>query len=355
MGSVYQRGRIWWIQYYDRGRKLRETSGSSRKTDAVRFLKQREGAIQRGDRVPIRWRQVTFEELGEGLVQDYKLNQHKSLARARQSIGRLEKFLGGLKASKIDDRRVRDYMLRRREWDGVANATINRELAALRRAFNLAVEARLFPSNRVPRIRMLPEKNIRQGFFTPDEYAAIRRALPLRLQPIVDLAYYTGMRKGEILALRWDQVDLDTGRVHLDENTKSGYGRMVPLPHEARRSLHAHRRQAPPRARWVFTYRGKRLLSFRKAWSTACKEAEVGSRYFHDFRRTAVRNMVRAGVPERVAMAISGHRTRSVFDRYNITSERDLDQAVRRLEAYAEPRKSAKVVRLHGITASRPL
>jgi integrase len=187
---------------------------------------------------------------------------------------------------------------------------------------------------------MLAENNVRTGFFDRESFDALRRHLPEAVQPVVTFAYVTGWRiKSEILPLQWRQVDLDAGTVRLDPGTtKNGEGRVIHLTTELRTVLEAqwaitdeYQRKHEKICAWVFHRNGKQILTIRRCWDTAAKAAGCPGRIPHDLRRTAVRNLVRAGVPERVSMQLTGHKTRSVFERYNIVSDTDLIEAARKL------------------------
>jgi integrase len=203
---------------------------------------------------------------------------------------------------------------------------------------------------------MLRENNVRKGFFERDQYLAVLKHLPEAMRPIVTFAYVTGWRiNSEVLPLQWRQVDLAAGEVRLDPGTtKNGEGRVFYLTPELQALLQAQRDRADEIQRdlsmivqHVFFHQpamkdgslgmraGKGISGhgFYQAWRRARSKAGCPGSIPHDFRRTAIRNMVRAGIPERVAMALSGHKTRSVFDRYNIVSDGDLRAATARLSA----------------------
>jgi len=228
--------------------------------------------------------------------------------------------------------------------------------------FKLAVQSTPAKVARIPHIPMLEEHNVRSGFFSHEEYLAVRAGLPDYAQVAVSIAYYTGLRIGEVLGLKWSQVDLGEGKLSLTPlQTKTETSRVVYLPPDLHRVLlEAKRRHEAsyPASPWVCQRHGERLLEIKRCWKRACRRMGLEGRLVHDFRRTAVRNMTRAGIPEKVAMAISGHKTRSVFDRYNIVNETDLKGAAKALATYYEQEKvtlSVTVAELVDSGAIRPI
>ncbi len=347
MGMIYRqaKSRYWWIKYYKNGRPFRESTRTDKETEARRILREREGDVASGRPIHPRADRVRFEELADDLLTDYRINGKRSLDRAEWALKHLQAHFGGWRALAITTPAVRSY-IEKRQQEGAKNGTINRELDVLKRMFSLAMVSEKIL--RRPHIPMLDEDNVRTGFFSEVDFLALHDALPEYLRPVVTFAYTYGWRKGEILSLTWDRVDLVGGTVRLDPgSTKNREGRTVVLTEELRslllrqwegaRAIVGKQKLGPsPREvvqaiPWVFHRNGQPIRDFRRAWTTACKSAGLGGRIPHDFRRTAIRNMVRAGIPERVAMMISGHKTRSVFDRYDIVSEGDLREAAKRL------------------------
>lgn len=337
MGSIYKRGRVWWIQYYHQGALFRESSRSDLKSAATALLRKREGDLVDG-RLPARQAEkTTFEDLAQLYLRDYEINGKKSLRRAKQLVAQLTKTFATLRAIQITTPRLQAYIAGRQQ-DGMANGTINRELAALKRMFRLASQQTPPLVLAQPQIRLLQERNVRQGFFIEEEYQVLRAALPDHLKIPFILGYWTGMRAGELLGLRWDQIEWERGLLRLEPGTtKNGRGRVVPLVQEVRDVLERwrdHTLRYNPGCPWVCHFQGQRMGKIQKrTWDKACRLVGLPGKLFHDLRRTAVRHMVRRGISERVAMQISGHKTRAIFDRYNIVNEEDLLEARRRLQA----------------------
>ena len=354
MGTIYrQAGRHnWMIKYYRNGRPIVESSGTDDKTEAKNLLKTREGDIARGLPLGSKVGRIRFEEAAVDILNDYRVNQRRSLNELSGRIGRhLTPHFGKRRMAAITTAEVRAFVVER-QTEGAANASINRELAALKRMFSLAVQAGKLLHR--PYIPMLREDNVRTGFFERQQFEDVRGHLPEYLRGVVTFAYLTGWRiPSEVLMLQWRQIDMKAGTVRLDPGTtKNDEGRLFPfsmLPElrgvlesqqEATRALERETGQIVP---WVFHEKGRPLVDaarrmrepVRRAWKAACQEAGLPGRIPHDFRRTAVRNLVRAGVPERVAMQLTGHKTRSVFDRYDIVNEADLQTAVERLSRTA--------------------
>jgi len=338
MGSIYMRGEVYWVKYYRAGKSYRESTHSDEEREAKRLLKLREGQIAENRFSGLQVQRIRFDELSQDFLNDYRVNNKKSIQRAEMSLKHLETFFKGVKAIDITTDRINTYILQRRGKEA-ENGTINRELAALKRMFNLARQMTPPKVTSVPYIPHLEENNIRQGYFEHNEYLDLKKALPSYLRPVIAMAYYTGMRKEEILGLQWPQVDVVAGNVSLKpQDTKNKEARVIYLEGELLALIRlqwAKSRNVKPECPWVFPgKKGEKIKDFGGAWETACKEAKLEGKIFHDFRRTAIRNMVRAGIPERVAMMISGHKTRTVFDRYNIVNEDDLKKASMKVAEY---------------------
>jgi integrase len=337
MGSIYKRGGTFWIKYYRNGKPYRESTRSKKEADAKRLLKKREGEIAGGKLPGIYFDKVLFYELAENFLNDYRINAKKSLVRAERSLGHLKRTFEGYRVINITADRIGAY-IDSRLTEGAANATINRELAALKRMLNLG--KRQGKVDQVPYIPMLEENNVRKGFFEHPEFIALRNALPCHLKGFVTFGYKVGWRVSEIANLTWRNVDLAQGIVRLEPGeTKNKEGRTVYLDDELKEVFQGQwdaRKTSGNLCPFVFSNEtgADRIKDFRGSWKAACKKAKIGKRLFHDFRRTAVRNMVRSGIPERVAMMISGHKTRSVFDRYNIVDDKDLQIAAQKQQAY---------------------
>ena len=199
----------------------------------------------------------------------------------------------------------------------------------------------------------LRENPPRQGFFEHPEYLAVRAHLPAPWQDILDVAYYSGWRKNEILGLTWEEIDEAGGVIRLSPaRSKTLVGRMLPISQPIAEALARRRARRDPDSPLVFHRDGITIRRWRTAWRTACQAAGVPTRFLHDCRRTAARNLIRANVPERVAMLLTGHKSRAIFDRYNIIHEQELLDAGDQLVEYLAQQAQAVPARQRPHTAN---
>lgn len=334
-GTIFQRGKIWYVSFWADGRQMQKSSGSSKRQDAVRLRDQLLGKKVRGEIGSAVVEKITCGELLDDLLEHAASNIKPSTTKVWKLVieANIRKFFGHRKASALTTAMMKDYR-RKRLAEGRSESTANRELSILRTAFNLGRKCTPAKVITLPYFPMVKEDNPRQGFLNDEQYVALRDALPDDLKPLFISGYFTGVRLGELLAWTWDRVDWKEGFVTLNaEETKSGHTRAVPIiDGDMRQWLEWAQRNAGE-CPWVFHRSGERIKEFRWAWKQACKAADVPDLKFHDLRRTAVRNMRKAGLSQVVRMRITGHRTDSMERRYNIVDVEDIRAAKALMEA----------------------
>jgi len=363
-GSIYlQKGSsVWWIKYYRNGKPYRETTHTKDESKARGFLKRRLAEIITGSFCGPRAERIRVDELAQDFLRDYRINGRKSLpdAEARWRL-HLEPFFGNLRAVEVSSDLVARYVDSRQQ-QGAENATINRELACLKRMYHLA--QRMTPPKvyRMPVFPKLREDNIRKGFLEDSAYSKLANDCPeLWFRTLLELARTYGWRKGELLRMRVKEVDLLARTLRLEPGTtKNRDGREVTMTELVYLLLSRCVAGKRPDDFVLTREDGTPVRDFRKTWWNSCVRAGIGRmiccrcsqpvsgkkceacdlddlKYegliFHDLRRTAARNLRRAGVAEGVIQKIGGWRTRSVFERYAIVTQTDIADAMNKLQS----------------------
>jgi len=355
-GYLFKRGRLWWIRYSVRGKDFRESSGSEKDTDAMRLLKRRWTEVGRGRLIGPSEDRVRMDDLFQALETDYALNERRSAPGLKWKLRHLRPAFGNLPATAITEDLIERYKQTRLSErtevrkTPVRPATVNRELAALRRAFSLAVRNKRISA--APTITLLKENNVRQGFVEPKEFEAIVSDLPDYLKDFARFGYLTGWRVSEIRSLTWANVNREA-KIVLLPNSKNDEPRLLPLAGELGEILERRSQDRTIKNKdgstglsefFFHSGAGEPVKDFRKPWDAACEKAGMPGLLFHDLRRSAVRNMDRSGVGQAVAMKITGHKTLSVYRRYRIVSESDLREALERTQAAMRQRQGHRVV-----------
>jgi integrase len=318
-GSVrFKRGK-WYIRWFDAHGERKEAVGGNEKAAAENLLRQRIAEAQAGQ-LTSATKAVCDVTIGDCLQLALADAKERRLASAEIMTWRINSSLAEtarLRAIDYTYQHAWRYIEARRKL--VSDSTINRELSQLRGAFKLAASARhkLIPA--APEIPHLKEPdNVRTGFLTPSEYSLVRSALPEELRGIFCCAYYTGLRRGSLLNLRLHQVDLENKLIWVRRSqVKNQKSQTSPILDG---EMFAYCAWAVERNKeYLFEWEpGRKIKNFRSAWEKAVTRAGMPDLQFHDLRRTAVRDWIQAGAPESTVMMISGHKTNSMLQRYNI-------------------------------------
>jgi len=333
----------YWIDYYmPTGKRKREPVNFS--IDDAKAAEGKKRSQKKENRLfdILPESKMTFKELS---IWYFKLEKVKALASCSILQGYLNKFntiFGNMIVGNITVEDLENHIEKRKK-EGCANATIDHEIGTARTMILKAFDNNKVSGNTIKIFKKIKKlnkgnANARDRIISKAEFADMLKAAPLHLQNILMTAYYTGMRKGEILNLTWDKVDLKNKFINLEaSDTKDEEKRKIPISN----MLYVTLKDIPKAIhdQHVFLYKGKPIDDVRTGLRVACKDAGIfygrfkkGAFVFHDFRHTFNTNMRKAGVAESVIMAITGHSTRAMFDRYNTIDEEDLQKAIKMMK-----------------------
>jgi integrase len=326
-------------QYYVDGKKFRRSTGTPVKAEAEGILRGWLADSEKGLKAAPQTQGLTYDKLRDDLLAYYAEQEHKSLKRRADGTPylypqtALDNFFKGRKANTIDRDAASEFITSRRKANA-SNDTINNSLRLLRRMFTLARDCGKLTL--APKFELLPG-NHRSGFLPHESFQKLFDVMPSRLQPLLLLLYSTGVRVGEAERIEWPAVDLDAAKITLREGeTKNDESRVLPLRDELVKLLSAVKH----REGRVFPTKRSMEPAFKKA----CAAAGIEGLLVHDLRRSAVRNLRKAGIAEGVAMKISGHKDRTVFERYNVVSHDDVLDAGKQLQKALAPTKLTRAL-----------
>jgi integrase len=334
-GRVFERpkgSKNYWIAFYCKGKEYWTSAKTDKKRKAQDLLAFYLGQVARGEFKGFQQDTVvTLSDLLTLGLDAAEMRELRDVSHMRFRAEHLKRFFGAnTPVEQITEETIAKYVAARRKAE-IKLSTINRELQVLKQSLRLARKRRLIQE--APEIEKFPEHNVRMVFFEPDVYEAVQAHLPEVLRDMAHFAYLTGWRKTQIARLEWGNVHSDVIRLtgttvkHKDVQVLSLTGELAAIIERRRAARH-------PETPWVFHHNGKPFRNFRATWKQALAKAGVEDYHFHDLRRTATRNMALAGVPEKHIMQVTGHKTRYMLDRYNITVERDTHETLMRTQAY---------------------
>jgi len=330
--SLFKRGNKWWAYVWIDGVRHHKATGTSNRRKAETIERQfRDELNERRHRLPQLKPTMTFGELtalfiGSGMGKPHSLDRLKHLLP----------FFADMLLLQINTSAIRKYRQERNREKTLTAATVNRDLSVMRRVLYWGVEEGYLVSNPVGRMRMERERRTKRPVLSLREEQLLLAAAPLHLQQIILCALHTGMRRGEILSQRWEDIDFDNRILHVSHSkTPEGEAREIPLTSRLYELLKANRQHGGP----VFTYEGSAIKIIKSSWGASLRRSGIRHFRFHDLRHTANTRMMLAGVLQEVRREIIGHssqRSRDVNDRYTQIELPEKREAIRKLEVWLE-------------------
>ncbi len=341
--AVFTKGGAWWIDYYVEGRRKRERIGGpltkAMKKVAADTLSKRRVEIAEGKyldkrKVP----KHTFNELAEQYVTWAKIH-HRGFGASRHRIEAFRKEFGPSRLDQITPRDIDTLVEGRASL--VKPATLNRDFGVLRHMFTKAEEWGMALSNPVRHFRPLRVNNKRLRYLSKEEIEILLEVSDEILRPILVTAIHTGLRRGELFSLQWEDLDLQNGVV-LVVDTKNGERREVPMSDTLRETL----RRLPRRldTPYVFPGRdGNELRNIRWRFERVLKKAGIEGFVFHDIRHTFASHLVMAGADLVTVKELLGHKSMQMTLRYAHLAPDHKRAAIHRLDTYMDTKQEERV------------
>jgi excisionase family DNA binding protein len=323
-GSVYVRttkhGKDrWCVDYLTNGRRIREVvKDAQTRSEATLHLQMRVSeAFQNARGLEGSKGKVRFAEFAEVYINDYAKANKRSWRcdKSRLNVSLTPAF-GAYRLKDITVLQIEKYRAQRLE-SGISKPTVNRELALLKRMFNLAIDWGYAHDNPVRKVRFFSEKDsLKERILTKEEEGRLLGLFKGQLKPIVQVALNTGMRLGEILGLKWDQIDLGRDQIRV-ERTKSGSDRLGPI-NSTLQAVFAGLKAGNGHSGFVFgnPLTGKPITTVKHSFTTACRKAEISGLRFHDLRHTFASRLVEGGVDLITIKELLGHSSVTITERY---------------------------------------
>lgn len=327
--GIYKKGNNFYIDYYFEGRRKREKVGPSKKLAEavlgkrlVEIAEEKFLDVQRTPKIPI-------EEMIEKYLEWARANK-RSWKRDEYSLQRLNECFSGKFLTDISPFLIEGYKIRRK--DEVSPRTVDIEIACLKRLFTKAIEWGFAKENPVKKVKLFAVNNARLRFLTEEEIVRLLSACRDNLKPIVTFAIHTGMRRGEILNLKWSEVDFRVGIINVAVS-KNGEGRKIPMNETVEKTLLELKKNSG----FEFLFRNrcdrdKPAKDIRTAFANALKKAGISDFRFHDLRHTFASHLVMNGVDLKSVQELLGHKTFTMTLRYSHLSPQHKKEAIRVLD-----------------------